>query len=371
VIHATNDHGLERPDFSQAPAPLRQGGDIMPAILLWNIEHSGGFQDVFSSKNAFINEVIGSCVRKYDVTVVVLLEVTSEDSVDQFAYNCGFSQSIYGDGTSLKYAILTKSGHTCTDATAYFPSFSDKPRGVVHVASAPGSGIPPLVVTHIKSDLGRSGATCLADMCQQMRENMHTSPPKWPGSGVMALADWNLTAAEAVEVTSHFGGKIVAPAQPTRYPKIPANKIMQPAGDAKTLDYACVFGALKENASLTAFVPDVFYLRSVTPLLDRYLQRVVETVDMLAQRLGENEAVLNAALTGGNMPCVRAESILSDQEGLEQSKSKISQARDAIALFRERINTRDRLDEADRQIFHQLITQAGMGPDHLPVVIGW
>ena len=97
----------------------------------------------------------------------------------------------------------------------------------------------------------------------------------------MALADWNLIAAEAVEVTKRFGGRIVAPAQPTRYPRIPANQIMQPAANAKTLDYACVFGTLKENTSLSAFVPDVFYLRSVVPLLDEYLRRVDKTVATL------------------------------------------------------------------------------------------
>jgi|SRR6185312_9244925 len=343
----------------------------MPAILLWNIEHSSGFQDAFSSKNAFINEVIGSCIQKYDVTAVVLLEVTSEDSIDQFAYNCSFLPSIHGDGTSLKYAILTKHGHTCTDATAYFPSFSDKPRGVVHVASAPGSGIPPLLVTHIKSDLGTSGAACLGDICQQMRENMHTSPPKWPRSGVMALADWNLIADDAVEVTKRFGGKIVAPALPTRYPRIPANQIMQPAANAKTLDYACVFGTLTESVSLSAFVPDVFYLRSVLPLLDEYLQRVDKTVATLDEGLRESEEAMGAALSGGNMPWVRLEAIASKQESLGKSKSKVSHAREAIADFRERIKDRDRLDATDRQIFHQLITQAGMGPDHLPVVIDW
>ena len=80
---------------------------------------------------------------------------------------------------------------------------------------------------------------------------------------------------------------------------------------------------------------------------------------------------MGAALSGGNMPWVRLEAIASKQEGLGKSKSKISHTREAIADFRERIKDRDRLDETDRQIFHQLITQAGMGPDHLPVVISW
>lgn len=341
----------------------------MPAILLWNIEHSSGYQDVFSSKNAFINEVIGACIREFDVSVVILLEVTTQDSVGQFAYNHSLTCSVLGEDTSLKYAVLTKGPHVCTDVTAHFPSFKNKPRGIAHVHVASG-GIPPLLVTHIKSDQGMSGTECLKDICAQLPENMHTSPPKWPGSGVLALADWNLEADEARNVTRSAAGAIVAPDEPTRYSKIAANKIMQPSEKAKILDYACVFGTLQHNHALTAFVPDVYYFRSILGLLDVYLERVQEKVTTLSASLSENEAsVLNALSM--NMPLVRLNAALSEQDALQDKKSRLDHASELIAAFRERLANRGRLDEQDRQVLHQLITQAGMGPDHLPVIIRW
>lgn len=293
----------------------------MPAILLWNIEHSSGYQDVFSSKNSFINEVIGTCIKGFDVSVVVLLEVTTQDSVDQFAYNHSLQYSVHGEGTSLKYAILTTGQHECTDVTAYFPSFADKPRGIAHVRTASGD-IPPLLVTHIKSDQGMSGAACLKDICQQLPENMQTSPVKWPRNGVIALADWNLKASEAREVTRIFGGAIAAPNEPTRYPKIAANQIMQPAGDAKTLDYACVFGTLQKSDSLSAFVPDAYYLRSIFALLDIYLKRVQEKVTSLSESITENESsalkalVTNLSHVGLNANFLSARGAAKKQEQL-------------------------------------------------------
>ncbi len=341
----------------------------MPAILLWNIEHSSGYQDVFSSKNSFINEVIGTCIRESGVSVVILLEVTTEDSVDQFAYNHGLKHSVHGEGTSLKYAILTKGVHECTDVTPYFPSFSDKPRGIAHVATSSGD-IPPLLVTHIKSDQGMSGVACLKDVCQQLPESMHTSPAKWPRTGMIALADWNLKADEARDVTRISGGTIVAPNEPTRYPKIAANKIMQPAEEAKTLDYACVFGDLQHNKSLSAFVPDVYYLRTILVLLETYLKRVEEKVTNLGESITENEMSVLKALEK-NLSLVSLSAILSQQQGLQKDKSSFDLAAQQIAEFRERIRSRSRLDEKDRQVLHQLITQAGMGPDHLPVIVSW
>lgn len=341
----------------------------MPAILLWNIEHSSGYQDVFSSKNAFINEVIGICVREFDVSVVILLEVTTETSVDQFAYNHGMTCSVLGEGTALKYAILTKGKHEHSDVTAYFPSFTNKPRGVAYVRAA-AVGIPPLLVTHIKSDQGMSGNACLKDICAQMPENMHTSSPKWPGSGVIALADWNLEADEARNVTRSSAGTIVAPDEPTRYAKIAANQIMQPSEKAKILDYACVFGTLQQNHALTAFVPDVYYLRSILGLLDVYLKRVQQTVTTLGASLSENEASVLRALSV-NVPLVRLNAQLAKQEALQEEKSGLDRAVELISAFRERLANRSRLDEQDRQVLHQLITQAGMGPDHLPVILRW
>lgn len=340
----------------------------MAAILLWNIEHSSGYQDVFSSKNAFINEVIGTCIREFDVSVVILLEVTTEDSVDQFAYNHSLTYSVLGEGTSLKYAVLTKGQHECTDVTAHFPSFTNKPRGIAHVRVASGA-IPPLLVTHIKSDQGMSGTECLKDICAQLPEKMHTSPPKWPSSGVLALADWNLEADEARNVT-RSAGAIVAPDEPTRYSKIAASKIMQPSERAKILDYACVFGTLQHNHALTAVVPDVYYLRSILGLLDVYLKRVQEKVTTLSESLSENETTVLKALSM-NVPLVRLNAALSEQDALQNKKTGMDRAAELIAAFRERLASRSRLDEQDRQVLHQLITQAGMGPDHLPVIIRW
>ncbi|SIT46571.1 hypothetical protein BN2476_520001 [Paraburkholderia piptadeniae] len=341
----------------------------MPAILLWNIEHSSGYQDVFSSKNSFINEVIGACIKGFDVSVVILLEVTTQDSVDQFAYNHSLQYSVHGEGTSLKYAILTKGRHECTDVTAYFPSFADKPRGIAHVRIASGD-IPPLLVTHIKSDQGMSGAVCLRDICQQLPENMHTSPEKWPRKGVIALADWNLKAGEARDVTRVFGGTIAAPNEPTRYPRIAANQIMQSAEEAKILDYACVFGTLQQNESLSASVPDVYYLRSILVLLDTYLKRVQEKVTSLSRSIAENELSVRKALAK-NLSLVGLNAIFSQQEGLQKDKSNFDLAVEQISEFRTRIASRSRLDDQDRQVLHRLITQSGMGPDHLPVIVSW
>jgi hypothetical protein len=343
----------------------------MPSILVWNIEHSSGYQDVFSPKNQFVNEVLARCIQKYGVSVIVLLEVTDTGSVAQFAYNRGLSLSTFGEGTTLKYAIMTSHAHECRDVTDYFPSFANKPRGMVHVSSANGSAIPPLLVTHIKSDLGMSGIECLADIGNQMRENIHSSPRMWPYTGVIALADWNLEASEALKVTTVNGGRIVAPQEPTRYPSIPAHKIMQPVGNAKTLDYGCVFGALAANPSLGATVPDVFDLRSIKPLLDTYLERVGERVATLNDKSALSEANLSAALTAGNLTEVGMNAALDEQRQLSESKDTFERVHDAISEFRDRIASRDRLDDNDKRVFRQLVAQAGLGPDHVPVVISW
>ncbi len=339
----------------------------MPAVLLWNIEHSSAYQDSFSPKNSFINEVLLACRKDYAMSAVVLLEVTTQESTAQFAQNLQFQHSFHGEGSALKYAILTEAAHKSRDVTAYFPSFSDKPRGIAHVTA---KGLPPLLVTHIKSDQGTSGAACLRDVCEQMRENMHGSPPDWPQTGVIALADWNLIADEASNVTRKFGGAIVAPDEPTRYPKIAANQIMQPAEGAKTLDYACVFGDLKEKKSLASFVPDFPYLRSTAALLDVYLKRVEERVASLGTSLEQNAAsVLNALAS--NTSLVNTNAILDQQAGLENEKSGLDKAVKKISEFRERLSSRHRLDNGDRKALHQLVTQAGMGPDHLPVIVQW
>lgn len=343
----------------------------MPAILMWNIEHSSRYQEVFSPKNQFVNEVLERCIQKYDVSVIILLEVTDAGSVGQFAYNKGLRLSTFGEGTTLKYAIMTSHAHECRDVTAYFPSFANKQRGMLHVSIADGSGIPPLLVTHIKSDMGVSGIECLTDIGNQVRENIHSSTRMWPHTGVIALADWNLEAGEALKVTRVSGGKIVAPQEPTRYPAIPAHKIMQPVGNAKTLDYGCVFGALAANPSLSATVPDVFDLRSIKPLLETYLERISERVATLNQQNVLSEANLNAALTAGNLSLVGLNAAFDEQSKLSESKNTFERVRDAISEFRERIARRDRLDESDKRVFRQLVAQAGLGPDHVPVVISW
>lgn len=341
----------------------------MPAIMLWNIEHTSGFQDVFSSKNAFINEVLGIAVDQYDIAAVILLEITTKESVDQYAYNRGFNSVYLGEGTALKYGILSKAVPVCTDVTAYFTSFADKQRGIAHIQLNSG-GIPPLLVTHIKSDQGLSGAACLQDICLQVRENMQSGSRNWPQSGVMALADWNLKADDAIEVTRVAGGQILAPDEPTRYSKVPATQIMQPLGEAKTLDYACVFGTLRERPTLRAFVPDVYYYRTVLDLMDTYLKRVQAVVADIGPKLTQNEVAVTNALMQ-NMPAVRTNALLNEQSALAKDLQSYELAAAQIAAFRERLARRDRLNEADRRVLHQLITQTGMGPDHLPVIISW
>ncbi|GAB4511431.1 MAG: hypothetical protein Tsb0019_06940 [Roseibium sp.] len=343
----------------------------MPSIIIWNIQHSSGFQDTFSAKNAFINEVLGNCVQTHKVSAIILLEVTDTNSVNQFAQNRGFHASIHGQGSTLKYAILTNYPHEVTDATDYFGSFAGKPRGIVHVACRDHSGFPPLLVTHIKSDLGKSGAACLGDIGQQMKESMSPASAKWPSSGAIAVADWNLESDQAVQVASMSGGRIVAPREPTRYPFIPPQKILQPVGGGKVLDYACVFGGLAASNSFEAFVPDVFHLRSVMPLLEGYLKQIVDKVNDLDQKNQKIETELMTAMNSGNFSLVGMNAVLDEQSKLSGEKNIFDNLRLELTGFMERIARHDRLDQYDKQVVRQLFAQAGIGPDHMPVIISW
>ncbi|WP_431257266.1 hypothetical protein ACQ86G_21795 [Roseateles chitinivorans] len=344
----------------------------MPAILIWNIQHSSGFQDSFSEKNNLINEVLENCIRDQGVTAVILLEITSRESVEQFARNRQLDLTIHGDGSSLKYAVLTKGAHRCTDVTPYFPSFSDKPRGVVHVGFG---SMPALLITHIKSDSGDSGLACLSDICKQLPENMHSNSQRWPQAGVIALADWNLEAKNAEIVANLFQAKIVAPSMPTRYSSIAVDKITSPKVGEKTLDYACVFGGLKYSPSISAMVPDIFYERSVGFIFEKYLDHIKGKRRILKQEIQKREDELKAALdskkAGKNITNTTLKALQSALEVPQNEKIVYDVAKRTVRTLYERIGARARLTDTDQQAIHQLITQPGMGPDHLPVVIKW